>query len=273
MPSTLEEKRSSFRQLHAGGCFVMPNPWDLGSARLLQHLGFVALASSSAAFAWSTGRPDYALSRDAVLAHLTELCAAVDVPVNADFESGFAREPEAVASNVLTAVQTGIAGLSIEDRDVSAPYALLDRSLSVERIRAARAALDGAAADVVLVARCERLLREPEAVTATIDTLVALADAGADCLFAPGVRQREHIVAMVRAVAPKPLNVVMMKPGPSVAELTEWGVRRISTGGALARVVWGALLNTAKEIQSGSFAGFGAGAPGATLNEIFGRFQ
>lgn len=272
MPSSLEEKRSTFRQLHDSGCFVMPNPWDVGSARLLQHLGFAALASSSAAFAWSTGRPDYALTRDAVLAHLTELCAAVDVPVNADFESGFAREPEALVANVLAAVQTGVAGLSIEDRDVEAPHALLERSLSVERIRAARSALDGAGANVVLVARCERLLREPEAISKTIDTLVALAEAGADCLFAPGVRQREHIVSMVRAVAPKPLNVVMMKPGPSVAELAEWGVRRISTGGALARVIWGALLNTAKEIQGGSFAGLGAGAPGAELNEIFSRF-
>jgi len=270
-PST-EQKRVAFRALHQSGTFVMPNPWDVGSARLLQHLGFAALASTSAGFSWSHGRPDYALELPAALDHLCCLCAAVDVPVNADFQSGFAREPEAVADNVRLALETGVAGVSIEDTAVEDASRLYDLGLAVERIRAAQAAITSAGANVVLVARTELLLHEPQALQRATEKLVAFADAGADCLFAPGVHEREHIATLVRAVAPKPLNVVMGKPGLSVAELAELGVRRISVGGALARVAWAAMLEAAKQMQSGSFAGLATGTAARELNAIFGSF-
>jgi 2-methylisocitrate lyase-like PEP mutase family enzyme len=269
MARTVAQKRAHFRALHQQGCFVLPNPWDVGSARMLQHLGFAALASTSSGFAWSTGRPDYAVSRDDVLRHLAALSEAVDVPVNADFESGFAAEPEGVAESVRLAIAAGVSGLSIEDRQVEAPFGLYERAFAVERIAAARAAIDGSGADVILVARTEGLLHDPQAVAAATDKLVAFAEAGADCLFAPGVREPEHIAAMVRAVAPKPLNVLLMDTGMSVAALAELGVRRISIGGALARVAWGAMMAAAEQIRQGSFAGLAGGTPGKQLNEIF----
>src|SRR3954466_10458437 len=216
MSRTVIEKRATFRALHAQGCFVIPNPWDVGSARMLQHLGFPALASTSAGFAWTKGHADNHVTRDDVLHHLAQLSNAVDVPINADFENGFASSPEDVATNVRRAIETGIAGLSIEDAEGGALY---ERGHTVERIRAARAAIDQVREDVILVARTERLLFAPTEVTAAIDTLVALAEAGADCLFAPGVTKAEDIAAMVRAVAPKPLNVVMFRPGLDVAAL------------------------------------------------------
>jgi 2-methylisocitrate lyase-like PEP mutase family enzyme len=266
---TVDEKRAAFRQLHGQGCFVLPNPWDVGSARMLQHLGFTALASSSSALAWTTGRPDYSVDLADVIAHLTNLCGAVDLPVNADFESGFAREPERVADNVGRAVATGVAGLSIEDRDLDRPADLYDLPLAIERIRATRVAIDRTGANVVLVARTEGLLRDPRAVAPAIDRLVAFAEAGADCLYAPGVRAKEDVAAMVRAVAPKPLNVLMSGPGLSVAELAALGVRRISVGGALARVAWAAMVDAATQMRAGSFAGLAAGMPGAALNATF----
>jgi 2-methylisocitrate lyase-like PEP mutase family enzyme len=280
MNRKIEDKRSAFRALHASGCFVLPNPWDVGSARLLQHLGFSALASTSAGFAWSTGRPDYAVSCTEALEHLRTLCAAVDLPVNADFESGFARDPEAVADNVRLALDTGIAGLSIEDRQVAgqvgrpfdSPSGLYDVPLSTERIRAARRAIDQSGSGVILVARTEGLLHDPDAIAPAIDKLVAFAAAGADCLYAPGAREREHIAAMVRAVAPKPLNVLMMRPGPSVAELADLGVRRISVGGALARVAWAATFGAARRMLEGSFDGLAGAMPGSELNDIFKTF-
>ena len=273
MTRTATEKRAAFRALHEHGCFVLPNPWDVGSARMLQHLGFVALASTSSGYAWTTGRPDYAVTRADVLQHLTSLCDAVDLPVNADFESGFASEPEGVAANVGLAVQTGVAGLSIEDRNVEVPLALYDKSFAVERIRAARAAIDQSGEDVILVARTEGLLSAPSALAPAIDRLVAFAEAGADCLYAPGARSKADIAAMVRAVAPRPLNVLVMDPGLNVAELAELGVRRISVGGALARVAWAAVVATAEKIKAGSFAGLAAGASGKQLNDLFGRFS
>jgi len=273
MTRTVTEKRAAFRALHQQGCFVLPNPWDVGSARMLQHLGFVALASTSSGYAWTMGRPDYAVTRADVLQHLTSLCDAVDLPVNADFESGFASDPEGVAANVGLAVQTGVAGLSIEDRNVETPHALYDRSFAVERIRAARAAIDQSGGDVILVARTEGLLSDPSAVAPAIDRLVAFAEAGADCLYAPGVRGKADIAAMVRAVAPRPLNVLVMDPGLSVAELAELGVRRISVGGALARVAWAAVLATAEKIKAGSFDGLAAGASGKQLNDVFSSFS
>jgi 2-methylisocitrate lyase-like PEP mutase family enzyme len=263
--------RAKFRALHQSGCFVIPNPWDVGSARLLQHLGFQALASTSSGHAWSKGRADYAVTRDEVLAHLTTLCAAVDLPVNADFEYGFAVEPQDVAANVRLAIETGIAGLSIEDRKPDG--GLHDLSFAVERIRAARAAIDASGQDVILVARAETLLSDPEAVTAAIDKLVAFAHAGADCLYAPGVKKKQDIAAMVRAVAPKPVNVLMWGPGLTVAELADLGVRRISVGGTLARVGWTAVLAAAEKMRAGSFDGLEGAIPGKQMNAVFAAFR
>jgi 2-methylisocitrate lyase-like PEP mutase family enzyme len=263
------EKRARFRALHDGGCFVLPNPWDIGSARLLQHLGFAALASTSSGHAWTMGRPDYAPSRDDVLAHLAQLCASVDLPVNADFESGFAAAPEAVAANVARAIAAGVAGLSIEDTKIEGG-GLYDTGFAVERIKAACAVTKDA--NVILVARTEILLHDSTQVTAAIDKLVAFAAVGADCLYAPGVTKREDIAAMVKAVAPKPVNVLMWGPGFTVAELADIGVRRISIGGALARVAWAAMLNAAEQIKAGSFDGLANVAPGRKLNDIFAGF-
>lgn len=270
MTRSIEEKRAAFRALHQQGCFVLPNPWDVGSARMLQHLGFAAVASTSSGYAWSTGRADYAVTRRDVLEHLAMLCSAIDLPVNADFESGFATAPEGVAASVGLAIQTGVAGLSIEDRSIDAAAGLYDKALAVERIRAARAAIDASGQDVVLVARTEGLLGDPEAVVTAIDKLVAFAQAGADCLYAPGVRKKADIAAMVRAVAPKPLNVLIMGTGPSADELAELGVRRISVGGALARVAWGAVLPAMQQLKAGSFEGLAGALPSRQLNEIFG---
>ncbi len=263
-------RRANFRALHKQGCFVLPNPWDAGSARLLQHLGFSAIASTSSGFAWTTGRPDNAVSLEDALAHLTGLCAATDLPVNADFESGFADAPDAVAGNVRLAMATGVAGLSIEDRRLDGA-GLYDLPLAVERIRAARTAI--ADENVILVARTEGLLSDASQLNAAIDRLVAFADAGADCLYAPGVQKGEDIAAMVKAVAPKPVNVLMFGPGLALAELADLGVRRVSIGGALARVAWGAMLKVAEEIKRGSFDGLSAAASGKILNGIFGEFD
>jgi 2-methylisocitrate lyase-like PEP mutase family enzyme len=270
MLRTVAERRAAFKALHAQGCFVLPNPWDVGSARMLQHLGFPALASTSSGYAWSTGRPDYAVTRRDVLQHLTTLCAAVDLPINADFESGFAASPEGVAASVGLAVQTGVAGLSIEDTKVGTETGLYEKPLAVERIRAARAAIDATDPDVLLVARTEGLLTDPEAIGPAIDKLVAFAEVGADCLYAPGVRKKADIAAMVRAVAPKPVNVLIMESGMTAAELADLGVRRISVGGALARVAWGALLPAMQQVKDGSFECLAGAMPGGELNRIFG---
>jgi len=275
MARTISEKRRVFRSMHESGCFVLPNPWDTGSARLLAHLGFEALATTSSGYAWTTGRADYSVTRDDVLQHLTVLAAAVDVPVNADFESGFATEPEEVARHVTMAVATGVAALSIEDRDVRKPAGLYDTALAVERVRAARAAIDAASepgSAALLVGRTEGLLNDPRAVTPAIDRLVALAAAGADCLYAPGVTKKDDIAAMVRAVAPKPLNVLVLRPETTLDEFRDLGVRRVSVGGALARVAWGAMLAAAQSMKSGSFAALASAASGKTLNETFRTF-
>ena len=265
-------KRARFRALHQQGCFVIPNPWDIGSARLLQHMGFAALASTSSGHAWTKGRPDYAPSRDDALHHLSELCAAVDLPINADFESGYAVEPEAVAANVTLALGTGVAGLSIEDSKPGGK-GLHDLPLAVERIRAARSAIDRSGEDVILVARSEALLADPGALTPAIQKLVAFAEAGADCLYAPGVKKKDDIATMVRAVAPKPLNILMMGPGLSVSELRDLGVRRISVGGALARVALSAMMSAAEQLKEGSFDGLTNAGPGERFNAIFSAFD
>ena len=272
MARTTAEKRAHFRALHEQGCFILPNPWDVGSARLLQHLGFDALASTSSGYAWTTGRSDNTVSRDDVLQHLTALSAAVDLPVNADFESGFAADPEGVAANVALGIKTGVAGLSIEDRKLDGS-GLYEKSFAVERIRAARAAIDQSKEGVLLVARTEGLLSDPSALTPAIDKLVAFAEAGADCLYAPGVVGKEAILTMVRAVAPKPLNVLVMNPAVPLAELADLGVRRVSIGGSLATVAWAATVDAAKAIKGGKFDSLAGGMSGRELNGIFGKFN
>jgi 2-methylisocitrate lyase-like PEP mutase family enzyme len=240
---------------------------------MLQHLGFSALASTSSGYAWTTGRADNAVTCADVLEHLTLLANAVDLPVNADFESGFAEDPQGVAANVALAIQTGVAGLSIEDRKLDGTDELFDIAYAVERIRAARAVIDGSGEDVILVARTEGLLYDPTTVKSSIDKLVAFAEAGADCLYAPGVRERADITAMVRAVAPKPLNVLAMAPALRLAEYADLGVRRVSVGGALARTGWTAMFKAAEQIKSGSFDGLTGLMSGTQLNEVFGSFE
>ena len=229
-------KRAAFRALHANGCFVLPNPWDIGSLRRLETLGFRAVASTSAGFAWSIGRDDLSVTRDDVLGHLDKLCAATDLPVNADFEAGFADAPDGVAENVALAVETGVAGLSIEDREGDALY---DKSLAVERIAAARAAIDAKDPQTMLIGRCEAFLVGQKDIDAVIERLVAYGQAGADCLYAPAVTELEMIRALVQAVAPKPVNVLLMSPAMRVADLEALGVRRVSVGSRLAFAAWG----------------------------------
>jgi 2-methylisocitrate lyase-like PEP mutase family enzyme len=269
MTQTSTEKRAAFRALHNEGCFVLPNPWDAGSARMLQHLGFAALASTSAGYAWSTGRPDYAVTLEDVVEHLDILCKSVDLPVNADFENGFASDPSQLVSNVTLAIQAGVSGISIEDRKFGDIGSLYDTPVAVERIKAARKAIDDSDEDVILVGRTEGLLIDSSEVTKAIDKLVALAGAGADCLYAPGVRNKRDISAMVSAVAPKTLNVLAMGPDVNLSEFADLGVRRVSVGGALALVSWNAMIDAAKKIKAGSFGGSVTETTGRQLNVIF----
>lgn len=245
MPLALAEKRAAFRALHASGCFVLPNPWDIGGVRRLEKLGFQALASTSAGIAWSLGRVDNELSRDTVLDHLRTLCAATDLPINADFEDGFASTPDGVAANVKLAVATGVAGLSIEDRDGKGLYT---RAIAVERIRTAKAAIAASGGDVMLVARSEGFLLGQPDLDATIARLTAYAEAGADVLYAPGITDLDAIARIVRAVAPKPVNVLLFSPQMRVADLAAIGVRRVSTGGALAAAAWRGFDLAAKQL-------------------------
>ena len=272
MPATAVVRRiAAFRELHRAGCFVLPNPWDVGSARLLARLGFQALATTSAGFAWSLGRPDTHVSLAEALGHLRAISQAVDVPVNADFERGFAVDPEGVAANVAAAADTGIAGLSIEDSTGNAEKPLFDLPLAVERIRAARQAIDESETDIVLTGRSEGFLVGRPDLAATIERLQAYAAAGADCLYAPGLRARADIVAVVEAVAPLPVNVLVGSDFTTVAELARAGVRRISVGGALARTAWGAFLHAAREIaEQGSFTQLARGVPFADIQAAFG---
>jgi 2-methylisocitrate lyase-like PEP mutase family enzyme len=270
MPSPTE-KRQAYRRLHESGCFVIPNPWDIGSARYLQHLGFKALASTSAGFASTIGLADNAVGRDDVLEHLRALCAATDVPVNADFEGGFAHEPDKIAENVRLCVATGVAGLSIEDSTGDKTKPLYDLEQAVARIRAARAAIDKAGGDVIFTGRAECFLVGRPDLDEVITRLKAYAAAGADCLYAPGIRTREQIDAVVKAVAPKPVNLLMPGSlGHTVADVAALGVRRISVGGTLARVAWGAMIRSAKQIMSeGRFDSFADVVPHPELNGFF----
>jgi 2-methylisocitrate lyase-like PEP mutase family enzyme len=268
---SVADKRRAFRTLHDSGCFVIPNPWDVGSARYLQGLGFKALASTSSGFAWSVAHADNAVGIDMVLAHLNEICAVTDVPVNADFEGGYADDPVGVAKNVTRCCETGVAGLSIEDSTGKKDKPLYDIPFAVERMKAARAAIDKAAPDVLLTGRAEGFIAGVPDLEQMIARLKAYADAGADCLYAPGIKTREQIDAVVKAVAPKPVNFLNGAAfGHTVSDLAAMGVRRISVGGALARSAWGGFIRMAKEIaEQGSFAGFKDAASGAELNAFF----
>ncbi|HZP78445.1 MAG TPA: isocitrate lyase/phosphoenolpyruvate mutase family protein [Pseudolabrys sp.] len=270
MPSVIDKCRA-YRQLHASGCFVIPNPWDVGTARYLQSLGFKALASTSAGFAFTQGLPDGTMSREMMLAHLAELCDATDVPINADFEGGYADAPEGVAESVQLCVATGVAGLSIEDSTMDPNVPLYDFDLALARVKAARAAIDKAGGHVLFTARSEGFIRNRPDLDETIRRLKAFADAGADCLYAPGIKTREQIEAVVKAVAPKPVNFLMVSATQfSVADLAAMGVRRISVGGTLARVAWTAVTRVAREImQDGTFKGFEGTMPNAELNKLF----
>jgi 2-methylisocitrate lyase-like PEP mutase family enzyme len=270
MPVTTADKRATFRKMHESGCFVLPNPWDIGSAKALQHMGFKAIASTSAGFAWSIGKADNRVTLDDVCAHLEALCGAVDLPVNADFEGGFAHEPEQVGANVARAVRTGVAGLSIEDFTGDKAKPLYERAVAIERIKAARAAVDADNSGVILVGRCEGFLVGQPDLDMVIDRLQAYAQAGADCLYAPGIRTSEQIAAVVKAVHPKPFNLLLGWPGLSVAEVADLGVRRVSVGGSLARAAWGGFMRAAQEIlEKGTSAEFGNAYSGGELNKMF----
>jgi 2-methylisocitrate lyase-like PEP mutase family enzyme len=259
-----------FRALHERGTFVMPNPWDVGSARFLVSLGFPAVATTSSGFAWTLGRSDNHVTLEEALDHLRAIASAVDVPVNADFEGGFAIEPEAVGANVRRATETGVAGISIEDSTGEAAEPLFAFDLAVERIRAARAAIDASGTAIVLTGRSEGFIVGRPDLDETIRRLTAYAEAGADCLYAPGIRDMAHIEAIVQAVAPKPLNILVSTDFTIVAELTALGVRRISVGGALARAAWGGFIEAAREIaERGTFTRLAAAA---TSRDIEGSF-
>ena len=268
---TVADKRLTFRKLHEAGCFVIPNPWNVGTARYFQHLGFKALATTSSGFAHAQGFADGAVPRDMMLEHLREIVEAADVPVNADFEGGYADAPEGVAESVRLCIATGVAGLSIEDSTNDAAKPLYDFELALARVRAARAAIDKAGGDVVFTARTEGFVRGRPDLEETIRRLKAFADAGADCLYSPGIKTREEIVATVKAVAPKPVNLLMSSAtGFTVTDIAEMGVRRISVGGALARVAWNGLMRAAREIaERGKFDSFAGVVGNAELNALF----
>jgi len=269
-PSTAD-KRKTFRKLHEAGCFVIPNPWNVGSARYLQGLGFKALATTSSGHAHSQGYADGAQNRDHVLAHFREMAEAADVPLNADFEDGFGADPDGVAANVTRCVETGVAGLSIEDSPNNATTPLYDFDTAVARVKAARAAIDRAGGDVVFTARAENFIRGVNDLDDVIRRLRAYAAAGADCLYAPGVKTREQIEAVVKAVAPKPVNFLNSGAfGFTVDNIAAMGVRRISVGGSLARVAMHAFIRVATEIaKEGKFDGFDGLITNAELNKFF----
>jgi 2-methylisocitrate lyase-like PEP mutase family enzyme len=259
-----------FHELHRSGCFVIPNPWDIGSARVLVALGFPALATTSSGMAWSLGKADNHVALEDSLAHIRSIAQSVDVPINADFEGGFATEPSGVARNVTAATATGAAGLSIEDSTGDAANPLFEFSLSVDRIRAARQAIDDSGRGLVLTGRSEGFIVGRPDLNETIRRLTAYAEAGADCLYAPGLNARADIAAVVSAVAPKPVNVLVSADFTTVADLAAMGVRRISVGGALARTAWTGFLQAAAEIaQQGTFTGLARAIPGADLNRRF----
>src|SRR5213594_4133487 len=273
MRSTENRAASKFRTMHESGCFVLPNPWDIGTAIYLERLGFKALATTSAGFAFSRGKQDGAVPRDEMLAHVLEIVEATALPVNADFLNGFANNPEEVAANVKLCVGTGVAGLSVEDNSQDPAAPLYEKNLAVERIRAARSAIDTSETGVVLTGRCEAwLVRDPNPLQTALDRLAAYAEAGADCLYAPGVSNPDDIAQIVKTVAPKPVNVLVsgFNHQLSLSQLTDLGVRRISVGSGLALAAWGVFLRAAKDIKAnGTFNLLANGAASAELNGLF----
>jgi 2-methylisocitrate lyase-like PEP mutase family enzyme len=259
---SVADKRRLFRQMHASGCFLLPNPWDVGSARYLQSLGFKALATTSSGLAWSLGRPDNQLPRERVLAHLRSLVDATDVPMNGDFENGFGSNPQGVGESVRLAIATGLAGLSIEDSTGRATEPLFPLSDAIARVRAARTAIDASGADTILVARAECFVVGRPDLVETLARLKAYANAGADCLYAPGIRTEAHIRAVVEAVHPKPVNILASSPEAlSMAQMAALGVRRVSVGGAMARAAWNGFMASARMLaEHGDFSSF-AGLP------------
>jgi 2-methylisocitrate lyase-like PEP mutase family enzyme len=266
----ISARRKAFRQLHQSGCFVIPNPWDAGSARYLAHLGFKALASTSSGAAWSCAKADGQMSLYEVLAHLRELVAATELPLNADFEAGYAADAAGVGANVREAIATGVAGLSIEDSTGDANAPLRDIASAVERIRAARAAIDETGGETLLVGRAENFIVGRPDLDDAIRRLKAYADAGADCLYAPGISTREQIEAVVKAVSPKPVNLLVGATSAfTLGDIEAMGVRRVSVGGALARSAWGGFMRAAQMIATeGKFDGFAGAAPGGELNKL-----
>ena len=264
---------AAFRRLHVEGCFVLPNPWDVGTAIYLQDLGFKALATTSAGYAFSRGKPDGAVPRDEMLVHIREVVAATPLPVNADFLSGFADAPEGVAANVALCIATGVAGLSIEDSTGQANAPLYEEKLAAQRIKAAREVIDTSGTAVVLTGRCEAfLVRRPDPLRTSLDRLIAYAEAGADCLYAPGVSEPDDIAAIVKAVAPKPVNVLVsgFNSQLSLSQLADLGVRRVSVGSGLALAAWGAFARAARGIAvNGAFELLADATPFAELNQLF----
>jgi 2-methylisocitrate lyase-like PEP mutase family enzyme len=269
MPS-IAERRDAFHKLHEAGCFVMPNPWNVGTARYFEGLGFKALATTSSGFAHAQGCADGAVPRDPMLQHLREIVEATDLPVNADFEGGYADTPEGVAESIRLGVETGVAGLSIEDSTGDPAKPLYDFDLAVARVRAARAAIDKAGSKVVFTARTEGFICGRPDLDETIRRLKAFAELGADCLYPPGIKTREQITAVVKAVAPKPVNLLVSTSALTVAEIAAMGVRRISVGGTLARVAWTAVTQSARQIaETGKFDSFAGVMPNSELNALF----
>jgi 2-methylisocitrate lyase-like PEP mutase family enzyme len=268
---SIADKRCTFRTLHQSGCFVIPNPWNVGSARYLQGLGFKALATTSSGYAHSQGYSDGEVTRDMALAHCREIAQTADIPVNADFEGGYADDPDELAVNVRLCVETGVAGLSIEDFTGNDADPLYDFDLAVKRVRAARDAIDKAGGDVIFTARTEGFIRNRPDLNETIRRLKAFADAGANCLYSPGIKTREQITATIKAVAPKPINFLNSGPfGYTVNDLAALGVRRISVGGTLARVAMHAFVQSARQIaQEGKFDSFAGVVSNAELNRFF----
>jgi len=268
---SIADKRRTFHQLHQSGCFLLPNPWDVGSARYLQSLGFKALASTSSGLAWSQGRPDNGLPLAQVLAHLRSMVDATDLPLNADFENGFGPDASTVSNSVRLAVEAGVAGLSIEDSTGVAATPLFSITDATERVRAARKSIDAAGGDTLLVARAECFLVGATDINDVIARLRAYAAVGADCLYAPGVRTPEHIAAVVQAVAPKPVNVLIGAPSDfNLRKLADLGVRRVSVGGALARAAWGGFQRAAQSLAEGHFDGLASTPSHDDIDKLFG---
>lgn len=268
--STIEQKRNLFWTLHQSGCFVLPNPWDVGSAQSLASMGFKALATTSSGHAWSCGKPDGTMQRDAVLQHMREMVEATDLPINADFEDGYGRSPDEVFENALLAVATGVAGFSIEDSTGDPQSPVRDIDDAVERLRAAREAIDTSGSNTLLVARAENFFLGRPDLGDTIKRLRAYTEAGADCLYAPGIKTRDEIVAIVSAVAPKPVNVLIgWNSDLTLEELSDMGVRRISVGGALARAAWNGFHHVALALKGGRFDAFPRSPTGKDLDELF----